>query len=39
MKKLPHRMQCKVRLENLKFIIQYLHAYLDDVLVGLVRKA
>jgi len=38
MGRLPHGMQSKIRLENLKFIIQYLHAYLDDVPSVLVRK-
>ena len=39
MKRLPHEIQPKVRLDNLKFIIHYLHAYLDDVPANLVREA
>lgn len=36
--KLPHELKPRVRLDCLKFTIQYLHTYLDDLPVGVVRN-
>lgn len=38
MEKLPYEVRTKVRLENLRFIIHYLHAYLDDVPISLIKR-
>ncbi len=38
MGKLSHELESRVRLDCLRFLIQYLHAYLDDLPAGLVRN-